>query len=47
MYLQLPGTAMRAKCAPLYACLIVGYLEETKLFTAKNYQNISMKVNAG
>ena len=28
MYLQLPGTAIRAKCAPLYACLTVGYLED-------------------
>ena len=33
MYLQLPGTAMGTKCAPPYACLTVGYLEETKLFT--------------
>ena len=33
MYLQLPGTAMGTKCAPPYACLTAGYLEETKLFT--------------
>ena len=33
MYLQLPGTKMGTKCAPPYACLTVGYLEETKLFT--------------
>ena len=35
MYLQLFGTAMGTKCAPLYACLTVGYLEETTLFTNK------------
>ena len=35
MYGQLLGTAMRAKCAPPYASLTVGYLEETKLFTNK------------
>ena len=33
MCLQLLRTAMGTKCAPLYACLTVGYLEETKLFT--------------
>ena len=33
MYLQLLGTAMGTKCAPPYACLTIGYLEETKLFT--------------
>ena len=33
MYLQLPGTAMGTKCAPPYACLTLGYLEETKRFT--------------
>ena len=32
MYLQLPETAMGTKCAPPYACLTVGYLEDTKLF---------------
>ena len=32
MFLQLVGTAMRKKFAPLYACLSVGYLEETILF---------------
>ena len=35
MYLQLLETAMRAKCAPLYTCLTVGYLEETKLHHKK------------
>ena len=35
MYLQLLGTAMGTKCAPPYACLTIGYLEETKLFTHK------------
>ncbi len=29
---QLIGTAMGTKCAPSYACLSVGYLEETKLY---------------
>ena len=33
MYLQLLGTAMGTKCAHPYACLTVGYLEETTLFT--------------
>ena len=33
MYLQLLGTAMGTKCTPPHACLIVGYLEQTKLFT--------------
>ena len=32
MYLQLLGTAMGTKCATPYACITVGYLEETKLF---------------
>ena len=35
MYLQLLGTAMGTKCAPLYACLTVGYLEATKRFTSE------------
>ena len=32
MFLQLVGTAMCTKFAPPYACLSVGYLEETILF---------------
>ena len=32
MFLQLVGTAMGTKFAPPYACLSVGYLEETYLF---------------
>ena len=32
MFLQLVGTAMGTKLAPPYACLSVGYLEETILF---------------
>ena len=32
MFLQLVGTAMGTKFAPPYACLSVGYLEETILF---------------
>ena len=32
MFLQLVGTAMGKKFAPPYACLSVGYLEETILF---------------
>ena len=35
MYLQLLGTAISTKCARLYACLTVGYLEETKCFPNK------------
>ena len=31
LYHQKTGTAMGTKCAPPYACLSVGYLEETKL----------------
>ena len=30
-YNQTEGTAMGTKCAPPYACLVVGYEEETKL----------------
>ena len=33
MFYQIIGTAMDTKCAPSYACLIIGYQEETKLFT--------------
>ena len=32
MFLQLVGTAIGTKIAPSYACLSVGYLEETILF---------------
>ena len=32
MFLQLVGIAMVTKFAPPYACLSVGYLEETTLF---------------
>ena len=32
MYNQIKGTAMGASFAAFYACLTVGYLEETKLF---------------
>ena len=32
MFLQLVGTAVGTKFAPPYACLGVGYLEETILF---------------
>ena len=33
MFNQIIGTAMRTKCAPPYACLTIGYQEETKLST--------------
>ena len=33
MFNQIIGTAMGTKCAPPYACLTIGYQEETKLFT--------------
>ena len=33
MFNQIIGTAMGTKCAPQYACLTIGYQEETKLFT--------------
>ena len=33
MFLQLAGTAIGTKFAPPYACLSVGYLEETILFS--------------
>ena len=33
MYLQLLGKAMGTNCAPPYACLTVGCLEETNFFT--------------
>ena len=45
MLSQLLGTAVGTKCAPPYACLTVGYLEEIKVLPT-NYQNISMKMNA-
>ena len=32
MYLQLIGTAMGTDFAPNYACLTIGFLEETKLY---------------
>lgn len=32
-YNQTEGTAMGTKCAPPYACLVISYLEECKLFT--------------
>ena len=32
LYKQIKGTAMGTKFAPSYACLTVGFLEETKLF---------------
>ena len=39
MYKQVSGTAMGTKFAPPYACLTIGYLEETRLFPKilKNY----------
>ena len=41
MHKQVKGTAMGKKFAPAYACLTVGYLAETKLFTVilPNYFN--------
>ena len=33
MFNQIIGTTMGTKCAPPYACLTIGYQEETKLFT--------------
>ena len=33
MFNQIIRTAMDTKCAPPYACLTIGYQEETKLFT--------------
>ena len=36
MYRQVKGTAMGPDFAPPYACLSVGYLEETKLFDSLN-----------
>ena len=32
MFRQISGTAMGTKFAPPYACLTMGYLEETMLF---------------
>ena len=32
---QIFGTAIGTKCAPPYACLTIGYQDETKLFTQK------------
>ena len=36
MYQQVKGTAMGPDFAPPYACLSIGYLEETKLFYSLN-----------
>ena len=33
MFNQIIGTAMGSKCARPYACLTIGYQEETKMFT--------------
>ena len=33
MFNQIFGKTMGTKCAPPHACLIIGYQEETKLFT--------------
>ena len=33
MFNHVFGTAIVTKCAPPYACLTIGYQEETKLFT--------------
>ena len=41
MFNQIIGTAMRTKCAPPYACLTIGYQEETKLFTQELIQYFS------
>ena len=43
IYPQLLGTAIGTKCASSYACLTVGYLEETKPFTKElqKYFNVS------
>ena len=35
LYNQKQGTAMGTKCAPPYACLTIGYQEETKLFVTE------------
>ena len=43
MVYQFFGTAMRTKCAPLYACLTIGYQKETKLFTQELPKYFSVK----
>ena len=37
MFNQVFGTAMGKKCAPPYACLTIGYQQQTKLFTQELY----------
>ena len=43
MFNQIIGTAMGTKCAPPYACLTIGYQEETKLFMQELPKYFSMK----
>ena len=43
MFYQFFGTAMTTKCAPLYACLTIGYQKETKLFTQELPKYFSVK----
>ena len=43
MFNQVFGTAARTKCAPPYACLTIGYQEETKLFTQELPKFFSIK----
>ena len=40
---QVFGTAMGAKCAPPYACLTLGYQEETKHFTQELLKYFSIE----
>ena len=43
---QTEGTAMGTKCAPPYACLVVDYKEETKLFPIKLQKFFSAEKNS-
>ena len=43
MFNQIIGIAMGTKCAPPYACLAIGYQEETKLFMQELPKYFSMK----
>ena len=43
MSYQVFGTAMETKCAPPYACLPIGYQEETRLFTQESTKYFSVE----
>lgn len=43
MFKQISGTAMGTKCAPPFACLTIGYQEETKLFPIELQKHFTLE----